>query len=487
MTFDRFIFFFVERSVFTGVQGSAINLTYMNDRYLAMLDISRSAFWANRAPAPTPGVPPGFVLSGTSVALSCAAGDTIRYTLDGTAPDPAASPVYAAAFTVPPTGCLIVHAVATRPNGMASPPASFVYFPRRPLDKPFFGLNVSLIFGSENPGDALSEVATRARLQPVAPLTQWVRTFGTINNGHEHINRIAKAELGLRTLIGLWVSNGGSDNAAQLNGLRAILQRGPAPDLIAVGNECSLSGVPDTVLTNVIAAVRGILAEHGLGASVPVGSADIGGTPWSGAVLNQLDFVGVNIYCGTWDATPEGTMAAATAQLYTNETQRIGNRMLLLTETGTPYAGGTYTPPAGGTQTASAAKASAYLGAMLDWTRDSRIPLFYFSAYDEAWKSRGTGHVIEQYFGLMGVGGVTHAFYAPVIASHQPPVRIDGITVTPPAVNLSWLDGNARCVISGKTNLADAAWVPLAGADVRANGTQLDISGLRFFRRSPPE
>jgi len=486
-TINDVIFYFVDRSVFAGVNGNTVKKGNMAGKYLAMVSVSRTAFWANMVAEPTPSVPPGFVLAGTSVALSCTAGDTIRFTTNGM-PVSASSPVYTGAFTVPPTGALIIHAVALRGGGAMSEPAAFTYLPRQPLDKPFFGLNVSLILGSEEPGGTLSETVTRERLQPLAPLTQWVRTFGTINNGHEYINRIAKTEMGLRTLIGVWISNDPSANTAQLNGLKAMLQQGPAPDLIAVGNECSLTGVPAGVLANVVAAVRSLLADYGMGASVPVGSVDVGGAGWSRTVLKQLDFVGVNLYSGTWDATPENQMAAATAQFYTNETQRLGNRFVLLTETGTPYSGGTYSPPAGGWQTASQTKAADYLNAMLDWTRNDRIPLFYFSAYDEAWKSRNGGHPIEQYFGLFNVNGILHPFYAPALASHRPPLRIDGITVTPSAVTLSWLDGNPNCTIHAKTNLTDMAWIPLTHATPGPDGIQFPLLdfGFRFFKRTPP-
>ena len=487
---DNYLFYFVERSAgFENQYGDIVKQDYMAGKYLAVLAVSRTAFWANRVAEPAPSVPPGFVLAGTPVGLSCVAGNTIRYTLDGSPVDPGHSPVYAGAFTVPSAGALIIHAVAVRGDGVASEPAAFTYLPRQPLNKPFFGLNVSLILGGEEPGSTLSEADTRTRLQPLAPLTQWVRTFGTVNNGLEHINRIAKAELGLRTLIGVWVSNDPSANQEQMDGLRAMLQKGPAPDLIAVGNECNLTGVPAGVLAGTLAAVRGILAEYGLGASVPVGSVDIGGAGWSRTVLRQLDFVGVNIYCGTWDATPKEQMAAATAQFYTNEVQRFANRMVLLTEAGTPYSGGAYSPPAGGTQVPSEGKAADYLNAMLTWARNDRIPLFYFAAYDEAWKSRGGGHAIEQYFGLLNVHGILHPFYGPVLAGNQPPVRVDGITVTPAAVKLSWLDGNANCVIRGKTNLTDMAWVPLTHVTPDAGGVQFPLSdfGFRFFHRAPPD
>ena len=485
---DNVIFYMIDRSEFgVVVDGSLVNNNYMANKYIAMLSVKRSTFWANSVSEPTPSVMPGFVLAGTTVTLSCVAGDTIRYTTDGTVPT-TSSPVYATAFTVPPTGSLIIHAMTVRANGDTSRPSSFVYLPRQPLDKPFFGLNVSLILGSENPGGTLSEAVTRTRLQPVAPLTQWVRTFGTLNNGHEHINSIAKTEMGLKTLIGVWVSTDTGANAAQLNGLRNILQLGPAPDLIAVGNECSLIGVPAGILTNVIASVRGILAEYGLGASVPVGSVDVAGAGWLRSTLSQLDFVGVNIYSGTWDTTPQNQMAAAVAQSYTNETLRLGQRMVLLTETGAPHDGGTYTlPNNAGTQTASQPKSTAFLNAMLSWTRDARIPLFYFAAYDEAWKTRSTGNIIEQYFGLFDALGTLHPFYAPALNAHQPPVRINGIAVTPAAVSLSWQDGNANCAIRGKTNLADLAWVPLTGLNIGADGVQFTPSAyaFRFFCRTP--
>ena len=431
---DNFLFYLVERSVFAGKPGHEVITDFMATNHLAVVSVKRSVFWANQVPEPVPSVQPGFVAAGTSVALSCTAGDAIRYTLDGSPPD-AHSTLYVSAFTVPATGCLIIHAVAVRAGGAVSQPASFVYLPSKPLDKPFFGLGVSLILGNENPGGTLSEALTRERLQPVAPLTQWVRTFGTINNGHEYINRIAKTELGLRTMIGLWVSGDATENTKQLNGLRAILLQGPPPDLIAVGNECSLTGVPAATVADIVISVRGILAEFGLGATVPVGSVDTGNAVWSLTALKQLDFIGVNIYCGTWDDVPESQMATATAQQYTNATQRLGKRMVLLTETGTPYAGGTYTPPYSTyQQTPSQTKAANYLTAMLDWTRNGCVPLFYFAAYDEAWKTRVTGHPIEQYFGLLGTDGALHAFYVPVVLPHLNTWK------SPVPVPYTWLD-----------------------------------------------
>jgi len=413
------LFYLVRRSDFAGINGSIVKKGYMAGKHLAMLAVKRPEM----VPEPVPSVSPGFVPAGTSITLSCAAGDTIRYTTDGSAPG-ISSPVYTSAFTVPATGALIIHAMAVRAGGATSQPASFTYLPRNTLDTPLFGLNTSLILGSENPGDALSEAAIRERLARVAPFTQWVRTFGTLDNGHEHINKIAKTELGLNTLIGVWVSTNASENVGQINGLRSILsQEGPAPDLIAVGNECSLLGVSHAVLADMLAAVRGVLDEFSLGSSVPVGSVDIGGAQWPRTVLRQLDFAGINVYCGTFDSTPQSQMATATAQFYTSEALRIGKKMALLTETGTPYSGGAYTPYGTGyTQTPSTSKAAAYLSAMLEWTHDADIPLFYFSAYDEAWKSRVSGgHPIEQYFGIFNAAGVVHPFYAPLLGLTPPP------------------------------------------------------------------
>ncbi|MDR1602540.1 MAG: T9SS type A sorting domain-containing protein [Tannerella sp.] len=404
-------FYLVLRTTFRGIDGSSVKAGYMNGKYIGRpLTVNRNDFWANRPQPPVPDIRPGLADAGRRIKLSCQAGGVILYTQDGSDPATSASArTYGASttFAVPSDGSLLVKAV-TRLSGAFSAPASFVWLPREPLTTPFWGINVSLALNGEPFGHPLSEEATRARMAPVARLAKWVKTFGTLDNGLPYINKIAR-EQGLRTMIGVYVTNSTSDNNAQIQGLRQILATGPAPDLIIVGNECSLAEVAPATHASCIDAVRKAVKDAGF--VIPVGSADIAGVSWSHSVLDRLDFVGVNIYCGTWDRTPENEMTAALIRTYAGHLAAFPYKFVLLTETGTPYSGGSYSVENGFVQTPSPQKAVKYLNGFLEWIARDNVPSFYFEVYDEPVKSQNGGHPIEQYFGLMDGNLELHPFY----------------------------------------------------------------------------
>ena len=412
---DEVFFYLVERTNFNGINGEMLNTpSTMTSKYLASTTIYRSSW----VPLLTPSINPGLVAVDTAITLLCKEGATIHYTLDGSAPlTSSSSQIYNNnVFTVPGNGALLVKAVVEI-SGLYSSVYSFAWLPKEPLVTPFWGLNVSLALNDEVFGHKLTEEITRERMAPITQLTKWIRTFGTINNGHEYINKIAK-ESGSRTMIGVYITNNASDNNAQIEGLRHILETGPVPDLIAIGNEASLLGVGSNVLAACIDEVREmVLAKNFV---IPIGSVDIAGAPWSPAVVEKLDFIGVNIYSGTWDDTPVNQMFNVMTQSYENNVSGFSSKLVLLTETGTPYNGGTYSLPDNPqkTQTASEEKAADYLCNFLDWVKQGDVPAFYFEAYDEPTKSQENGHIIEQYFGIMDGNLAIHSFYQNCLPNH---------------------------------------------------------------------
>lgn len=375
-------------------------------------NIATCSTWVNPPQPPESNIRPGFVAADTKITLSCKEEGTILYTLDGSNPITSAfAQTYNnEVFIVPEEGALLIKAVV-KISDVYSPVASLVWLPQEPLQTPFWGLNVSLALNGEHFGYQLSEAATRERILPIVPLTKWVRTFGTINNGQEYINKIAK-ELGLYTMIGLYITSDAANNNAQIEGLWKILETGPTPDLIAVGNETSLLGVNPEMLASCIDAVREMILEQHL--IIPVGTVDIANISLSQSVVENLDFFGFNTYCATWDNMPEDQMLDATIQTYANTLAAYPSKLILLTETGTPYNGGEYTVP-GGTQTPSEEKAANYLCGFLNWIKSGDIPAFYFEAYDEPVKSQNGGHPIEEFFGIMDGNMQIHPFYCDCI------------------------------------------------------------------------
>jgi exo-beta-1,3-glucanase (GH17 family) len=411
-------FFFVLRETFNGTAGSVVKYGTMNGRYLGQpVTINRTNFWASRLLPPVPSIMPGFVNANQNITLSCKTDETIRYTIDGSDPlTSSTAQTYSTAtlLKTPAEGSLLVKAVTSKSSSYSSI-VSLLWLPKEPLTTPFWGLNVSLALNGESFGYSLSEETTRARLTRLAGLTKWIRTFGTLNCGQPYINQIAKNGLNLRTLIGVYITNNSSENNAQIQGLQQILDTGPAPDLIAVGNECSLAGVNSATLAACIETVREIVKSKSL--VIPIGSVDIAGASWSASVSDKLDFIGVNIYKGVWDVTPENQMIAAMKETYAVEIAKYQPKMVLLTETGTPYAGGAYVVD-GVTLTPSIPKAVSYLNGFLAWIQGENIPAFYFEAYDEPIKSQNGGHPIEQYFGILDGNLSIHSFYQPSITTY---------------------------------------------------------------------
>ena len=414
---DEVIFYFVERSKIS--DSDVASPATMAGKYLTTRTIFRSE-WENPPPQVSPSTRPGFVKAGKEITLSSSEGGLIRYTLDGSDPtnSSTAQTYNNEVFSVPADGPLLVKA-AVSISGTFGSVFSFLWLPQEQYNTDLWGLCVSLALNGEPFGIQLTEAVTRERMIPVSELTKWVRTFGTINNGHEYINKLAK-EMGMRTMIGLYITSDMSNNDAQIKGLGAILQTGPAPDLICVGNETSLQGVNPATLIACIDKVRDMLIKQGI--TVPVGSVDIANITWDNALLEKLDFLGVNIYCGTWDNVPESQMLQALKQTYANTLETYQSKLVLIAETGTPYDGGAYSN-GGATQTPSIQKAVNYFCGVRDWAKEDLIPVFYFEAYDEPIKSQNNGHPIEQFFGLISGSLEIHPFYKEHLSTHNDKVR----------------------------------------------------------------
>ncbi|MDR2232377.1 MAG: chitobiase/beta-hexosaminidase C-terminal domain-containing protein, partial [Tannerella sp.] len=169
---------------------------------------------------PSANIRPGFVNAGTQVRLSTQDDGEIFYTLDGSNPVNSASarPYSNNTLQVPENGVLLVKATV-KLSDKYSPVSTFVWFPREEVTTAFWGLNVSLALNGEYFGLPLSEEDTRRRMAPVTKLAKWIRTFGTLNNGLEYVNQIAK-EAGLHTIIGVYITNNTDNNQEQIEGLR---------------------------------------------------------------------------------------------------------------------------------------------------------------------------------------------------------------------------------------------------------------------------
>jgi len=105
---------------------------------------------------------------------------------------------------------------------------------RKYLEKGIHGLCFSAYDEGQEPGDQISNDQIRRKLKIIQPYIKWVRTF-SCTEGNERIPVIAK-ELGIKTLVGAWLSDNKSTNEKEINGLISLCSSGKV-DIAAVGNE----------------------------------------------------------------------------------------------------------------------------------------------------------------------------------------------------------------------------------------------------------
>jgi glycoside/pentoside/hexuronide:cation symporter, GPH family len=93
------------------------------------------------------------------------------------------------------------------------------------LEDGMHGMCFSAYLAGQNPwGDTITEEQVRRRLEVVRPHTQWIRTF-SCTNGHELIPKIAK-EMGLKTMVGAWISNDLEQNEKEIQSLTQLIKSG---------------------------------------------------------------------------------------------------------------------------------------------------------------------------------------------------------------------------------------------------------------------
>lgn len=224
----------------------------------------------------------------------------------------------------------------------------------------------------------LDEDQVRARLAIVRPHARWVRTF-SCSDGNQHAPRLAH-ELGLRTMVGAWLGPDRDKNEGELERVIEVARAGHA-DLVAVGNEVLLRedlGVDELVgyLERVKAALPGI----------PVGYVDayylFCQHP---ALVAACDVIFANCY-PFWEYCALDDALAYMREMYRRVVAIAGGRKVILSETGWPSAGSPV-----GAAVPSIDNALRYFLNTIEWTEAEGIELFWFAAFDEAWKAEHEG------------------------------------------------------------------------------------------------
>ena len=269
--------------------------------------------------------------------------------------------------------------VAAQPTPTIPPPALVDEF-QAVLQAGVHGLCFSPYLEGQAPGSQVSEAQIRARLAGIQPYTRWVRTF-SCTDGHQHTPRIAH-ELGLKTLVGAWLGTDRSINQRELDALIALAQAGHA-DIVAIGNEVLLrEDLPEDELLACLQRVK--LALPG----VPVGYVDAYYLfEQHPRITAACDVILSNCY-PFWEGCPREQAIAYMQSMVARTRAVAGAKPVIISETGWPDRGSAFHGALPSTD-----GAMRYFIDTQQMAQQDQIDVFYFAAFDEAWKVGAEGDV----------------------------------------------------------------------------------------------
>ncbi len=242
------------------------------------------------------------------------------------------------------------------------------------------GLCFSPYLDGQEPGSQLSEQQIRQRMEIIQPYTRWVRSF-SCTDGNELIPRIAH-EYGLKTLVGAWIGKDREINEREIQGLVETVRGGYA-DIVAVGNEVMYrEDLSEDELLQYIHRVKNEIP------GIPVGYVDayyhFENHP---KITEACDVILANCY-PFWEGCSLEYSLLYMKDMY-HRALRAGNgKKVIITETGWPNVGGVFH----GAQP-SFENAIKYFIDTQRWSQQEDIEIFYFSSFDESWKTGDEGDV----------------------------------------------------------------------------------------------
>lgn len=260
------------------------------------------------------------------------------------------------------------------------------------------GLCFSPYLDGQGPGSLVDESQIRARMQIIRSNTRWVRSF-SCTDGNELIPRIAH-EFGLKTLVGAWLGTDCDINEREIEGVIAVARAGHA-DIVAVGNEVMLrEDLTEDELIGYLQRVKDALP------GIKLGYVDayylFEKHPRITAVCDVLL---TNCY-PFWEGCPLDQSIAYMQSMVQRTLAVAGGKPVIISETGWPDKGTAFHGAV-----PSRAGAMRYFVETNSWAQREGIEVFYFAAFDEAWKVGAEGDV-GAYWGLWDKDGAPK--YLPV-------------------------------------------------------------------------
>jgi glucan 1,3-beta-glucosidase len=257
---------------------------------------------------------------------------------------------------------------------------------RKVLANGMHGIGFSPYVEGQKPGDEITEEQIRHRMAIIKPYVKWVRSFSCLD-GNEKIPKVAH-EMGIKTLVGAWLGEDEEKNALEIEGLIKLAKAGYA-DIIAVGNEVMYrEDLSEDKLLEYIEYVKKALPD------IPVGYVDayyeFENRP---RITAACDVILANCY-PFWEGCHIDYSLLYMQDMF-RRTLRVANgKKVIISETGWPDKGQTF-------HGAVPSKESAiryFINTQL-WSKSDNIDIFYFSSFDESWKTKDEGDV-GAYWGL---------------------------------------------------------------------------------------
>ena len=257
---------------------------------------------------------------------------------------------------------------------------------RATLNKGMHGLCFSMYEDGQKPGDIITVEQVTRRIEIIKPYTQWVRSFSCVE-GNEHVPRIARKH-GMKTLVGAWLGSDKEDNEKEIEGLIQLAKEG-CVDIAAVGNEVLYrNDLPLKELLGYIKRFKEALPH------IPVGYVD---AYYEFSVHPELvelsDVILANCY-PYWEGCHIDGSLAHMQQMYGQAMHAAQGKKVIITETGWPSEGGSLRGAF-----SSEENAMKYFINTQAWASNANIDTFYFSSFDESWKTGDEGDV-GAYWGL---------------------------------------------------------------------------------------
>ncbi|MFT4599392.1 MAG: glucan 1,3-beta-glucosidase [Bacteroidia bacterium] len=271
-------------------------------------------------------------------------------------------------------------------KAIRSAPSNYDILAKELLNEGMHGICFSLFEEGQKPGDPITEKQIRRRLEILKPYTQWIRTF-SCTEGNELIPPLAK-EYGIKTLVGAWLSDDKETNAEEIEGLINLAKQGYV-DIAAVGNEVLYrKELTEAELLDYINKVKQQIP------GTPVGYVDayyeFTDRP---QITEACDVILANCY-PYWEGCHIDYSFLYMKEMYQQAVKAGNGKKVIITETGWPTAGGAFEA-----SEASMPNFLKYFANAQQWAQNEDVELFYFSSFDESWKTGDEGDV-GAYWGL---------------------------------------------------------------------------------------